>query len=187
MLARLHRLAFLEQSLCLAAAASALLLAGALVFEHGFGYAPCPLCLDQRGAHWAALFIAVAGLSAHFVARARLAAAAAAGALALVYAVSAGMAFFHTGVEFGYWPGPASCAGGGAVLDAGSLGAALGERPKGPSCSEAAWRFLGVSMAGYNLVASAGLFALTVAAALFAARAERERRRADSARNGSAA
>ena len=43
----------------IAAAASAALLAGAHVFE-ALGYAPCKLCLWQRGPHWAALGIGIA-------------------------------------------------------------------------------------------------------------------------------
>ncbi len=159
------------------AAASALLLAGAHIFER-LGYPPCELCLDQREAHWTALSVAVAGIAAAYLAKARLAAAATVGALALVYALSAGLAFYHTGVEFGFWPGPASCGAAGEIIrDGGGLGAALGEKPSGPSCGDAAWRFLGVSMAGYNLLASAALFLIALAAALGAARAARQARR----------
>jgi disulfide bond formation protein DsbB len=177
MLARFRSRDFTEQALIIAATASALLLAGAHIFE-AVGYPPCALCLDQREAHWTALAIALAGLFAQIVFKARHAAAAAVGATALVYAVSAGLAFFHAGVEYGYWPGPATCASvGGAITDAASLGDALDKKAHGPSCEEAAWRLFGMSMAGYNLVFSAGLFALTLAAALNAARAAKAARR----------
>ncbi|MGE0409354.1 MAG: disulfide bond formation protein B [Amphiplicatus sp.] len=168
---------FVEQALVVALLASAALLLSAHLFEWA-GYAPCALCLDQREAHWAALAIAAGGLGAARLIKARLAAAAAVGAAALVYAVSAGLAFFHAGVEFGFWPGPASCAGaGGGLASVGELQNALSQKIRGPSCDEAQWRFLGVSMAGYNLLFSAGLFALTLAAALQAARREKEARR----------
>ncbi|MBB5517725.1 disulfide bond formation protein B [Amphiplicatus metriothermophilus] len=169
---------FTEQALAVAAATSAGLLAGAHLFERLGGYPPCALCLDQREAHWTALGVALAGLVAHRLFRAPLAAAAAVGAAALVYAVSAGLSFFHVGVEFGYWPGPASCAGGaGTIADAAGLAAALAGGAPVVSCSEAPWRLFGVSMAGYNLLFSAGLFALTLAAALAASRAARAARR----------
>lgn len=179
MIEALRRRPFTEQALLLSALASAALLLAAHLFERIGGLPPCPLCLDQREAHWAALAVSVAGLAASMAFRARVGAAAAVGAAALVYAVSAGLAFFHTGVEFGYWPGPASCAAGGAIVtDATTLLEALGRKPASPGCADAAWRLFGVSMAGYNLLASAGLFALTAAAALGAARAERASRRA---------
>jgi len=171
-----HR-AFVDRALAASAASSMALLAGAMLFER-LGYAPCELCLDQRQAHWTALVIAIAALFLSIAARARRAAAAGAGALALVYLISAGLAGYHAGVENGFWPGPASCSGGGRAgpIVAESLAGAL-QGPAGPSCSEAAWRFLGVSMAGYNMLASMALFALTALAALGAWRTARLERR----------
>jgi disulfide bond formation protein DsbB len=160
-----------DQALMLAALASACLLAGAHAFESFGGLAPCALCLDQREAHWTALTIALAGIAISSVLKWRRAAAATVGACALVYLVSTGMAFYHAGVENHYWPGPATCSGGGPVdLGEGSLADILNQRPEGPSCSEAAWRMFGVSMAGYNGLISAGLFALCLAAAALATR-----------------
>lgn len=184
MLAALRQRPFTVQALIVAVAASASLLVGAHIFE-AIGYLPCPLCLDQRQAHWVALAVAGAGLGAHFLFRARLAAAAAVGAAAMVYLFSAGLAFFHTGVEFKFWPGPATCSGqASAITDASVLETALVEKPKGPSCIDAQWRFLGISMAGYNLLASAGLFARTLAAAVSAARAAHDARRPGPGRAG---
>lgn len=171
-----HR-SFVEKALALSFLASGALLAGAHAFQ-AVGYAPCALCLDQREAHWAALGVAGAGLAASLVIRAPIAAAAAVGALALIYAVSAGLSFFHVGVEWGFWQGPASCSGGfGGVSDVAALGEALSRRVIPPSCSEAAWRLFGVSMAGYNLLISSGLFTLALAAALGAARDAKRARR----------
>jgi disulfide bond formation protein DsbB len=168
---------FVDRALALAALASAGLLAGAHAFQL-FGYAPCELCLDQREAHWTALGIAAVSLSLSLGARARRAAAAGAGALGLVYLISAGLAGYHAGVEHAFWPGPATCSGGGAVeIDAGSLGAALEAGAPPPSCSAAAWRLFGVSMAGYNMLASAALFAVTALASFRFWRQERSDRR----------
>jgi disulfide bond formation protein DsbB len=81
--------------------------------------------------------------------------------------VSAGLAFYHTGVEYKFWPGPALCAGGvTGPVDITDITAALDGPINAPGCDDVQWSFLGVSMAGYNLLASAGLFALTLAAAL---------------------
>ena len=176
----IYRMTLTERSLGLAFAASALLLAGAHLFEHVGGLLPCILCLDQREAHWTGLAVAAAGLAASRLFKSKLGAAAAVGAASLVYAVSAGLAFYHTGVEYGYWPGPALCADGvasGQTINLDDLNASLDKPAHGPSCDEAQWRLFGVSMAGYNLLVSAGLFALTLFAALAETRAARRERR----------
>lgn len=179
MLGAVRNRPLVDQVLIIAALSSAALLAGAHVFETFGGLAPCALCLDQREAHWTGLALSIAGIVAGAMLRWRRAAIATAGALALVYLFSAGLAFYHTGVENHFWPGPATCSGGGPVdLGGGSLADILNQKPAGPSCSEAAWRFLGVSMAGYNLLASAGLFALCLAAASLAAKDARRQSRA---------
>ncbi|MFN3958506.1 MAG: disulfide bond formation protein B [Parvularculaceae bacterium] len=153
-------------ALAFAAASSALLLAGAHAFEHIGGLAPCPLCLDQRQAHWAGLGVALAGLALAAAFKAKRVAAAAAGACALVYLFSAGLAFYHAGVEHKFWPGPTTCSGAGPVsLDPSALDAVLKGAAPVVSCTEAAWTLFGVSMAGYNLLASAALFALCAVAA----------------------
>ena len=164
-----------ELSLGAGAIASAALLAGAHLFERVGGLAPCILCLDQREAHWTALAVAGAGLLFARGLKSRLGAAAAVGALALVYAVSAGLSFYHTGVEYHFWPGPALCAEGGVAgpVDIDAIAAALDGPSEAPACDDVAWTFFGVSMAGYNMLASAGLFALTA----FAAAAETRRAR----------
>jgi len=152
--------------LALCAAASAALLAGAHAFERLGGLAPCPLCLDQREAHWTALAVALVGLGAARITRSWLAATAALGALALVYAFSAGLSFYHSGVEWDFWAGPATCSGGPtAVSEADLLSALSGGPVDAPACDEAAWRMLGVSMAGYNFLVSAALCLAAAAAA----------------------
>ncbi len=167
-----------DKALFAAAAVSALLLAGAHAFEHFGHLAPCALCLDQREAHWTALAVAAVGLFLSIALRARRAAAAAVGACALVYVVSTGLAFYHVGVENGYWPGPATCSGGGAIdLGGVDLADALSKKPSGPSCEDTAWSLFGISMAGYNMLISAGLLALCALAAIGAVRPLREQTR----------
>lgn len=177
MIAALRNRPLTVQALLIAVLTSGALLVGAHIYE-ALGYIPCQLCLDQRQAHWTALAVASAGLIAYFLLNARLGAAAAVGAAAMVYAYSTGLAFFHVGVEYKFWPGPATCSGqAGGLADTDGLLTALEEKPVGPSCEDAQWRLLGISFAGYNMLASAGLFALTLAAAAGAARAARDHRR----------
>ncbi len=165
-------------ALVMAAAASALLLAGAHAFERFGGFAPCALCLDQREAHWTGLGVAVAGLALGALFKAQRVAAAAVGACALVYAFSAALAFYHTGVEYKFWPGPATCSGGGPVdLSDSALADVLAGVAPAVSCVDAPWTLFGVSMAGYNFIISAGVLALCLLAAAQAVRdARREAR-----------
>ena len=160
--------------LALCAAASAALLAGAHAFERLGGLPPCLLCLDQREAHWAALAVAAVMLG-FAVAGARRVVAAGLAALALVYLFSTGLAGYHAGVEWGFWPGP-PCAAGTADMSALTPGDLLASLEEGgsPACDEAAWRMLGVSMAGWNALASLALAALAGGACvLFARRMDR--------------
>lgn len=141
------------------AAAAALTVGAALVFQHGFGYVPCMLCLWERWPYYVGAPLAlaaglVAAAGAPGAARLLLAAA---GLLFLGGAVLGG---YHAGVEWGFWPGPASCAGANAAPTSASD---LLEQMSGTRvvpCDAAAWRLLGVSLAGYNALISAGLAAL---------------------------
>lgn len=167
-----------RRALILCLAVSAGLIAGAHAFERIGGMAPCLLCLDQREAHWTALGVGAVLLGLAQLGAARLVAAGL-GALALVYLFSAGLAGFHAGVEWGFWPGPEGCAPPTrADVDGLGMGDILGSLdepgPEGPTCSHAAWRMFGVSMAGYNALVSAGLAGVTIlACAVFARRLDR--------------
>lgn len=139
------------------------MLAAAHAFETFGGLAPCHLCLYQRDAYWAAVSVGVLGFALGYM-RLKWAGRAADGILALIFLVGAGVAAYHAGVEWKWWPGPASCTGAGTI-DASALNAFLnGAKIRPPSCDVAAWRMLGVSMAGYNTLASAGLAVLSLIA-----------------------
>jgi disulfide bond formation protein DsbB len=149
----------LAAGLILAAALGTI--AGALVFEHVFGLRPCPLCLMQRYPYYAAMPVALAAalVSRPAMARAGLA------LLALIFVVSAGLGAYHAGVEWGWWPGPSDCAGA-PVPAPGAVGDFLGQlrTTRVVSCTEAAWRFLGLSLAGWNVLISLALAAFAALA-----------------------
>ena len=157
--------------LTLCALASAGLLAGAHAFERIGGMAPCLLCLDQREAHWAALAVAAAMLG-FALAGARRVVAAGLAALALVYLFSTGLAAYHAGAEWGFWPGPAACAAGAVDMTGVTADDLFGSLDEGgsPTCTEAAWRLMGVSMAGWNALASLALAGLAAGACVLFAR-----------------
>ena len=147
--------------LILLAAAAAI--GGALVFQHGFGYQPCKLCLVQRDPYYLALPVALAtALAPPQSSWSRVGL----GALALIFLISAGLGAYHAGVEWGFWPGPSDC-GGASAPQAGGMDDFLRslERTRVVSCAEAAWRFLGFSLAGWNVVISLGLAVLALVAA----------------------
>ncbi len=138
------------------AAVAALTLAGAWFFELVMKLEPCPLCLDQRVPYYVAvpLGIAVGLLSNAKIARLGLM------LLGVVLLIGAGYGVYHAGIEWGFWQGPAACAGGAATAPAGDILSSLKGTQRVVSCSEAAWRFLGLSLAGYNVLIAGGLAVL---------------------------
>lgn len=138
----------------LAAAGSAALLIAALGFQAA-GYAPCELCILQRWPHVAAVVIgAIIWLTGRTRALSVLGMAAA--------GVATALAIYHTGVEIGWWPGPAHCSGGVGDLATMSLKDLTAKLQAAPvvRCDEVSWRFLGLSMASWNAICSAGLAGL---------------------------
>jgi disulfide bond formation protein DsbB len=135
---------------------------GALIFEHVFGYVPCKLCLMQRNPYYIAVPLGlIAALLPPRWSRAGL------WLLALLFVVSAGLGAYHAGVEWGLWLGPSDC-GGGSGASAGNVGDFLNQLQSTHvvSCTEAAWRFLGLSLAGWNVVISLALAAFAATAAV---------------------
>lgn len=122
-------------------------IAGAWLFE-ALGYAPCPLCLQQRWPYYAAMVLALA--AAALSSRHQGATKALLYVLAAVFAGSAVFGVFHSGVEWKWWPGPDTCGGvfAGGLPDLG--------KPV-VRCDEAAIRIAGLSLAGWNAVISAAL------------------------------
>lgn len=139
--------------------ASAAMLATAHIFE-SMGYAPCTLCLRQREVYWAAIAIAAVAIVLARGPLARLAWIFDA-LLALTFLFGAAIAFYHSGVEWKWWPGPAACASTGAGATSAGLDALLeGAKFKPPACDEPNWWFLGLTMANWNTIVSLILAAL---------------------------
>lgn len=133
---------------------------GAYFFQYVLGLPPCPLCLDQRVPYYIAIPLGLALAvwiwrgAPVWVVRAGLA------ALVVVMLVGAGLGLYHAGVEWRWWPGPTDCSGpvGAGLGSAADLMSRI-EVARVVRCDEAAWRFLGLSLAGYNV-----LIALVLAA-----------------------
>ncbi|WP_181418372.1 disulfide bond formation protein B [Phyllobacterium leguminum] len=128
---------------------------GALGFQHLGGFMPCKLCLEERTPYYiGAPLMLIAALAGGlkwpgWLVRGLLLA----GALLMTYGLA--LAVFHAGVEWKFWAGPTDCSAASMSIttNAGNL---LGDinsiRP--PACDTAAGRFLGLSFAGWNAVAS---------------------------------
>jgi disulfide bond formation protein DsbB len=149
-LARPPRQIMAASAVVLIVAAATIL--AALAFEHLGGYAPCPLCLEERYAYYfavpaSAVALLLARGSAPRLARILLLVIAAAFLANMVAGV------YHAGVEWKWWAGPGECTGGfdlkwgeGGIVDTPII-----------RCDEASWRFLALSFAGWNAVVSAFL------------------------------
>ena len=159
--------AVLDQWLLWALFSSALMLAIAHGFETFGGLVPCTLCLKQREVYWVAGAAALAGtvvVRLSGFARWRWLFEA---ALAVIFAVGLAYAVYHAGAEWKFWPGPTTCSGGGKVDLSALTAVANGTvRVKPPACDQAAWVFLGLSMAGWNALISLKLLIYSAWAAL---------------------
>src|SRR5216684_552027 len=142
--------------------ASAIVLGAALLSQYWGGLAPCELCLLQRWPWAAAIAISLVAL----IAGSRTALPWVALVLAVVFALGAAFAFYHVGVEQRWFAGPSACtaSSSGAMTLEDMKRQILGTAPV--LCDRVQWSLLGVSLAGWNLLASLGMAA--VCAAVFA-------------------
>lgn len=135
-------------------------LLGAWFFQLVVALPPCPLCLEERLPYYVviplSLLVAIAALAR--APRSLLAVGFAAILIAML--VSAALGAYHAGVEWRFWAGPADCSG--PVTDFTAKGPLLDQLQsiRVVRCDEAAWRFLGISLAGYNVLISLALAAL---------------------------
>src|SRR5690242_8985388 len=130
--------------------ASAIVLGTALLSEYWGGLAPCELCLLQRLPWAAAIVISLIVLLVGE--RAPLSWVAL--VFAILFAISVVLAFYHVGVEQHWFAGPSACTApaSGAMTLEQMKQQILGTAPV--LCDRPAWTLFGISMAGWNLLAS---------------------------------
>ena len=147
----------LGQAKALALAVPAALLAAAYGSQYWGGLYPCEMCWWQRYAHFAALGIA---LLAYALARLPDRGRSFVWLAALAILASAGIGFYHAGVEMGVFEGFTQCT---TTAKASSTEELMRQIMSAPlvRCDQVQWRFLGVSMAGWNFIVS-GLSALLI-------------------------
>ena len=145
----------------------AALLAGAYGSQYFGGLFPCEYCWWQRYAHMAAIVLALisftgparSGRSLTFVLLA-----------ALAIAVSGAIGVYHAGVEAHVFEGMTQCT---ALPKAANTADLLKQITHAPliRCDEVQFRFLGISMAGWNAILSLGGAALILILSLRSRRA----------------
>jgi disulfide bond formation protein DsbB len=113
------------------------------------GLTPCELCLEQRLAYYWGLPL----LAVMLALWRRLPPPVWYVAMLIVTAIfvwSTFMGAYHAGVEWGFWPGPTACTGIGETMDF----SALNNLTPVIGCDVVQFRFLGLSLAGYNALVS---------------------------------
>lgn len=136
----------------LALAVPGALIAAVYVAQYGFGLAPCDMCWWQRYPHFAAIALALGGLTTRGT---RLGNALVVLA-ALAIGISGVIGAFHAGVEYGWWQGPTACSSTSLGSDplASIMNAPL------IRCDTPAWTLFGISLAGFNFLISVSSAAL---------------------------
>jgi disulfide bond formation protein DsbB len=134
---------------------------GALGSQYIGGLQPCELCLEQRLAYYWGLPVLAAVLvlwnrlpmTVWYV-----------GILiaAAIFAWGTYMGVYHAGVEWGFWPGPTACTGTGTSISLDDLNDINAARVI--PCDKVQFRFLGISLAGYNALISAAIVGLLLVA-----------------------
>jgi disulfide bond formation protein DsbB len=128
------------------------LLGGALGSQYFGGLHPCEMCYWQRWPHGVAIVLAALAFTAPAEAsRARALTLLAAVAIA----VSGAIGVYHAGVEAKILPGLTTCTALPKGLTAAEMLKAITHAPL-VRCDEVQFRFLGISMAGWNAILSLG-------------------------------
>lgn len=147
-------------------AASVLVLGTALLSQYWGGLLPCELCLLERWP-WR---VAIAAAALVWLAGDRIPLTAAALILALVFFASAGLGFYHVGVEQHWFQGPTACTAspGITATTVEELRRQL-EGVKPVMCDQVQWALFGISLAGWNMIGSLIMAAFCAASAAWLA------------------
>ena len=137
-------------------------IAGAWFFQLVLDIQPCPLCLEQRYAYYLARPVALITAALARRGAAALLLQALFAVMLIALRANAALGVYHAGVEWGFWAGPTDCTG--PIKDLGSAGSLLErlQTEKVVRCDEVQWRFLGLSLAGYNALISLAMAALAL-------------------------
>ncbi|MEG9884762.1 MAG: disulfide bond formation protein B [Hyphomicrobiales bacterium] len=151
---------------------SIITLVGAWSFEIFGFYRPCPLCLIERWPYYAVVGVVVSAklrspwtgkpIPRHWLLA----------VCGVIMLASASLGIHHAGLEWGWWSESAACRHFG--VPSSHMPPDLSAAPI-VACDRAAWRFLGLSLAGYNAILSLGLAVIAFWGALAHRRADASR------------
>lgn len=128
------------------------LLGGALGSQYLGGLHPCEMCYWQRWPHGVAILLAILAFTGPAESgRARTLTLLA----ALAIAVSGAIGVYHAGVEAKIFEGFTQCTATGKGLSTAELLKQITHAPL-VRCDEVQFRFLGISLAGWNAILSLG-------------------------------
>ncbi|MDG2244557.1 MAG: disulfide bond formation protein B [Rhodospirillaceae bacterium] len=135
-------------------------LSAAWTAQYGFGLFPCELCLYQRLPYIGIALLSLLAITPIVDPSARQLAAYVS---ALLFITTAGVAFYHLGVEQAWWS--SNCAPTGSqAFSLDDVRSAL-QQPGQPACNDIPFALLGLSFAGYNMIAGIVFSALSLRAA----------------------
>lgn len=141
--------------------AAAAVLATVFIAQYGFDLQPCSLCYMQRVPYFLVLVLGGLALMPAVDSRSRRIVMF---HLFGIFVISAAAALYHAGVEMHWWQGPTACTGSVGTISLDDLTAALG-KPSHPMCDQPAFVLMGISMAGYNFIASVAFAFMALGAA----------------------
>lgn len=121
----------------------------ALFSQYVGGHHPCEMCMWQRYVFVAIItfgVISFVSCKKDFLLF----------LVSFIYLVGAAIAAFHFGVEQGWWEGLTTCSGSGGTGTLEEMRAQIMNSPV-VRCDEPTWYFLGVTMAGWNVLYSGAL------------------------------
>ncbi len=139
---------------------SAATLAGAWYFQLVVGLPPCPLCLEERIPYHVVIPLSLLMAIAALVRAPQKLLTVGFVAIIVAMACNVALGAYHAGVEWHWWAGPTDCTGPLTDLRAGGSLLSQLQSIHVVRCDEAAWRFLGISLAGYNALISLLLAAI---------------------------
>ena len=131
----------------LAGAYALAMILGALGFQYFAGILPCEMCHWQR---WPLIAAAIVGLLGPAAVKGDTRGLAF--GTALLVGISGAIGFYQAGVEWHFFPGPEACTGTRFVFH----GLDNLNEPGVVRCDVAAWRFMMISLAGWNAIISLG-------------------------------
>ena len=127
---------------------SSLVLVSAFIIEHRLGHEPCKLCLYERIPYFLSILLIIKMLFIKKYVRVTLL------ILFLVFAISSALAFYHFGIEQGFFKESLACT-------AGNLSESITKKELLEqlsqniiSCKDVSFRIFGLSLAAINVILS---------------------------------